>query len=408
MSEEADENTRVDPTEEGVLPDLVVIDDDFGAVLLGSEEAIESFTDDWGVSAAPVHAHGSSALDELKRTAFGKGAVHTAYLVGAKTNDLYARRTSGALVTYHKMVRNSDTGKIVSHSRIPNPTQAAMSIGPQVAALAALEAAISAQFDQINARLDVIEDKIDEILRLASAEQIGDVYGKHRRLVRLNQEIGSGRTLTNTDWSSIATIGAELETGVERLRVHAFKQVQALNPSTAAPAKRVEKLEQLLREQRFKETLQLLVVAQKSLFLWQRLRLERVRHDEPQHFEQTLDSARETLQEHYDADLKLLTAIRQSLDAYTVLSLTEAHHKLAGRKLTKLRPEFLRIIEEFERARNLQLADWTAASNAGIRDAISAARDAASRSITSGRRRLAAAIQPKDDETSEKRDTDEP
>jgi hypothetical protein len=131
-------------------------------------------------------------------------------------------------------VRNPQSGKIISNARIANPGAMVAGVGPQMVAIAALEAAISAQFDQVHEHLDVIEDKVDELLRLAEAHRIGDVYGQHRLLSAKVRDLASGHALTNTDWSSIASLGADLEVGIERLRVHAVKQLETLDGRATA------------------------------------------------------------------------------------------------------------------------------------------------------------------------------
>lgn len=120
--------------------------------------------------------------------------------------------------------------------------------------------------------------------------------------------------------------------------------------------------------------LQLLVVAQKSLFLWQRLRLEQVRVTEPEHFEQTIASARNILCEQYRADVDLVVGLRELLTTHTVLKTPEAHHKLVSRSLTKHRRELESMLDQFVQARNLQPATWEGCDHATIAEAMIAAK----------------------------------
>lgn len=368
----------------GQTADLVVIEDEFGTALVGAEEAIAEFTRQEGFSLPVVAAESGVTVTTLAPRLFGARAVGSAYMVGTSVVES-ARRARGTTVTYHRMVRDSN-GTIRSNARIPAPGAAA--IAPQMAVLMAVEAAISAQFDQIHEHLDVIEDKVDEVLRLAAAERLGDIYGHHRVLARKARAMADGDALTATDWSSLAGLGPDLEVGVERLRMHASKQAETLD-SCLGPGKRAEQLEAMVRKNRLGETLQLLVVAQKSLFLWQRLRLEQVRVTEPEHFEQTIASARNILREQYRADVDLVVGLRELLTTHAVPKTSEAHHKLVSRSLTKHRQELESMLDQFVQARNLQLATWEGRDHATIAEAMIAAKAKAAALATSGRRQLA-------------------
>ena len=368
--------------------ELMVIDDELGTALVGTEDAIAAFALEWDTALSPVPIDSGTMLPKMASQAFGGRAVGAAYAVGKRYHELFARPKSGATVTYHKMVRNPQSGKIISNARIANPGAMVAGVGPQMVAIAALEAAISAQFDQVHEHLDVIEDKVDELLRLAEAHRIGDVYGQHRLLSAKVRDLASGHALTNTDWSSIASLGADLEVGIERLRVHAVKQLETLD-GRAGPGTRSEQLEQLLNKNRLGETLQLLVVAQKSLFQWHKLRLEQVRNTEPQHVDQTITSARTTLREQHEADIQLVARMREVLEINAVLRLNEAHHKIAARGLGRHRDALREILDHFIQARNLQITQWDSPEHARIADVLVAAKDRTSEVLTSGRRQLA-------------------
>lgn len=70
--------------------------------------------------------------------------------------------------------------------------------------------------------------------------------------------------LRYTRTTSDTALGADLEVGVERLRFHAQKLLDSLD---ASPSTRADQLADVLRKGRLLETLQLLIVAQQSLFL---------------------------------------------------------------------------------------------------------------------------------------------
>lgn len=367
--------------------ELMVIEDELGTALIGTEDAIAAFAQEWDTALAPVQIDSGATLSKMAIQIFGTRTVRSAYAVRRQAHELFSRPESEVGVTYHKMVRNPQNGRIVSHARIPNPGAMA-GVGPQMAAIAALEAAISAQFDRVHEHLDVIEDKVDELLRLAAANRIGDVYGHHRLLSARLKDLASGHELTNTDWSTIASLGPDLEVGVERLRVHAFKQLETLD-GRAGPGKRSEQLEQMLIKNRLGETLQLQVVAQKSLFQWYKLKLEQVRNAEPQYMDQTITSARATLSAQHEADIQLAMRLREVLATHAVLRLSEVHHKIIARGLGRHRDALREMLDQFIQARNLQIEQWDTPEHARIADVFVVAKDRTSDLVTSGRRQLA-------------------
>lgn len=368
--------------------DLMVIADEFGTAVVGTDDAIEQFCRQWDTPLASMTTAPNDTLARMSAELFSAKTVSVGYAIGTQMQRRFAAQsTAGTTVTFHRMVRDTATGKIVSHARIA-PPPAAAALSPATAALAGLEMAISAQFDRIDEHLDRIEDAVDEILRLASAQRLGDVYGHHRLLARRVQALTDGDALTATDWSSIAALGADLEVGVERLRFHAQKLLDSLD-ADASPGTRADQLADVLRKGRLLETLQLLIVAQQSLFLWQRLRLVQVQTIEPHHLEQTVTSARATLSDQHTADTDLAARLRQVLDHHAVLSPSEAHHKLAGRALTKHRDALAAMVEAFIAARNLQVEQWTGARHATLGEAWSAARVRTGAAVIAGRRRLA-------------------
>ncbi|WP_156055581.1 hypothetical protein [Nocardia sp. NRRL WC-3656] len=387
--------------------EIAVIADEFGALIIGTDDALTDFADEWDqhnrveVAELPAVQIGTT-LSSVTTALLATGKPVARYLPGADVWEKSGRPRPGTVVTFHRTVRSAESGKILSNTRIA-PVAAVPGVGQAAIAALTVQMALEQFAERIIARLDDIEDKVDDVLRLASAQRLGDVYGHRRILQRRIQELGSGVALTDTDWSSIAALGADLEVGVERLRRHALLLTDQLNPDDSAD-KRADQLESAVHQGRLKETLKLLLVAQHSLYLWQRLRLERVRSAEPEYLEQTAASARATLSEHLEADHDLASRLRDVLDRHTVLRVTEVHRQLAGRKLTKNRDALSHTVDSFIEARALQIGSWGGADNATIREAWSLARDRTVAAANSGRRQLSAGatavarwVEPKDD-----------
>jgi len=397
-STQPDDRTKPDPDDAGDdNVEIVAIPDEFGAVVIGSDYELEEFAQRWEDADGPGSVVKLATQEMQKLFELGpqlvNGAKTARYLLGPALWRQANCPVPGTIVTYHRMTRSASTGRILANPRVGAPP-ASMAAGPQIGvALAALEISLNQLAERIEARLDVIEDKIDEVLRLASAQRLGDVYGHLRLLKRRLNEVNTGHRLTDTDWSSIASLGADLEVGVERLRQHAVQLLSTLDPGESAD-KRAEKLRAVVEKGRMCETLRLLLVAQQSLYIWQRLRLERVSSAEPDFISQTVDSARTTLREQLDADKDLAEQLRRILDKYAALRVTEVHHQIAARTMTKYRVPLAAMVDKFIEVRGLQVEGWLGTQHAGFRDAINAATVQTAEITRLGRKTLAKWIDP--------------
>lgn len=127
-----------------------------------------------------------------------------------------------------------------------------------------------------------------------------------------------------------------------------------------------------MREGRLGETLRLLIVAEHSLYLWQRLRVERVQEEEPHHLMQAVRSAHATLGEHLAADLELVAELRGVLNTYGSLRALEFHRKISGRRLRQNLLTLRGDLDYFVDARGLQIGEWASLSTPTARDALDA------------------------------------
>lgn len=144
------------------------------------------------------------------------------------------------------------------------------------------------------------------------------MVGNHAALSRIAKVHGETGALPTADWESIASLGPALEVGIERLREHAKRTVagfDALKPVQD----RASYLKNAVGDKRLGETLQLLVIAEQSLYLWQKMRIERVRVTEPEYLQTVVQSARALLLEHFERDGDLLLHARGELASYAAI-----------------------------------------------------------------------------------------
>jgi hypothetical protein len=358
---------------------VLVAEDAYGALVVGSEASVAEFLARWaddGVStfpAVPVEGADRTAVLSVAADLGSAGATAARYV---RLQREVPRGGTGVVRLWVK----GPGGRIVSNKPIsamrvagPNP---AVALG-----MIAVRMAIAESTATIVEAVERVEDKTNEILRLAGAQRTGDVHGHHRVLRRRVAALDAGAEFGETDWSAVAALGPTLEVGVERLRDYANRLVADLRGGVRAD-QRADRLDRVVREGRLDEVMRLLVIAEQSLYLWQRLRIEQVRLREPQLLEQAVADAHAVLAEHLRADGELVTALRKVLENYGVLRALEFHRKVSGRRLRSHLTALREDLDAFVTARGLQVESWGPLVAPTARDAVRAARVAA---VESGR-----------------------
>ncbi len=246
-------------------------------------------------------------------------------------------------------------------------------VGHQALALQtmATSAALMLAIREVSAAVEAVESKVDDVLALAEAQHVGDVLGRYKFLRQTLDAAEKADALAPSSWDAVAAVGADVSVTVERLRSFLLASVRSL-PLDAPAGERARKLRRLVSKRRFSEALGLLVVAQQSLYLWQRLRLMHMQAREPEHLPQANGEARELLSAHEEADGELVADLYHALSSYGALRPLEVHRRLSKRKLrddvTVLRVAFV----AFAGARNAQVSSWPEMQDPKMRDALNA------------------------------------
>ena len=79
---------------------------------------------------------------------------------------------------------------------------------------------------------------------------------------------------------------------------------------------------------------------------------------------------------------------------YAALRVTEVHHQIAARTMTKYRVPLAAMVDKFIEVRGLQVEGWLGTRHAGFRDAINAATVRTAEITRLGRKTLAKWIDP--------------
>lgn len=307
--------------------------------------------------------------------------------VGAATVFLPKPGVKGSAGELRWVTRGAN-GQFTSNTLV-NPVQlAGRAVSPEMIVVQAAIQAVAQELGEIRETLDEVKEGVDELLRAADAERLGDVYGRHRILARMVTDLQEGHVLTTTDWEGVASQGPILEVGTEKLRRYLVTQLDGLSMGDS-PRDRSKELKRLVDRGRVNNLLKLLVTAQESLALYQRVRLERVLDREPEAVDQTLSSISRILDENLRLDTNLAEEFRRVLNEAAVLHPSEGFDLFTRRSLDANRRVLAEVVEQFLRYREAQVEDWELADHAGFRDALGHFRNRGVDAINTGRRNAA-------------------
>lgn len=240
----------------------------------------------------------------------------------------------------------------------------ALSLQMAVATIA-LQTAIA----ETTAAIERVEGTVDQVLNLAKATTIGDVIGHHRSLTRIVRTLDETGTLPAVDWDSVAHLGPTIETVVERLRAHINKTIDGFD-RTKPVQDRAKYLTRAVSDNRLGETLELLVLAQDSMYQWQRLRIERVRETEFANLELVITTARRILAEQLDSDSELLLKARAELASYAAIKPLELLRWLSTTQLKRDVVQLWCDLDSFATARRAEVLGWHDHEDPTVRDAL--------------------------------------
>ncbi|AGF73129.1 hypothetical protein [Corynebacterium halotolerans] len=363
--------------------DLILVEGADGILAIGTASQL----DEWEASA------GNSGAGRAIRS--GNPDARTRELAGellpaaTEVATSFLRRRSASSSGEIRLLTRGADGRYTS-STLLSPAQLAglTRLNPQLLVVQAAVTAVSSALGEIRESLDEVREGVEELLRAADAEQLGDVYGRHRILVRMVGDLADGHRLTTTDWEAIAGLGPGLEVGTEKLRRHLLGQLSTLTVD-ASPRARAKALRRMVGTGRMGDLLKLLVTAEETLALYQRLRLERVHDREPGAVEQTVASIRRILDENLVLDTQLAVELRRILNDVAVLRPAEGWDVLTRRSLDAHRAQLAADVEEFLSHRQAQAERWELADSARVRDAVHHYRGRAGAIGRAGRRGVA-------------------
>ena len=213
-----------------------------------------------------------------------------------------------------------------------------------------------------------VDGKVDALLKLAHADKAGNVLGLHETLTHYCELLDQIGVVTSSDWNSIASTGSQLSVVINQLRKHV--SISLAEVVVSAPINhRVDAVEKLLGSHRIDQTLSLLVVVEDAMFKFQQLRVAHVQRVEPEFLESTVLSARQVLADNARLDEEMYTSVHATLNAASVVRPLEIHRVVSVKKISKYSEQLRGHLDEFSRARRLQVQEWHEVDHPTVGDA---------------------------------------
>lgn len=225
------------------------------------------------------------------------------------------------------------------------------------AQMIAVQIALTSAIAQVDESVQRVEGKVDAVLKLAEAQRAGDILGHHQTVGRLVRYLETHGALPDALWESVASLGPTLEAAVEQLRHHVTRTLATI-PAEGSVSERAKAMHRVVHDNKLIDSLHLLVVAEESLYKWQRLLVGRVAATEPEHRQQVIEASRQLLAHHMIEDGKLYRAAKTAIDNAAQRTEVDGIRYRSVRRLTDDRNTLRQALDDFARARRRQAETW--------------------------------------------------
>jgi hypothetical protein len=326
-----------------------------GLVVAGHRADVDRFVTEITKVGGPTASVRRVALE-------GASLIASAAVIGAASGE-YVRLSQrtlaelqrlGAVPTdsgfYSGAIRSAD-GAIASFVEWApvslDPTQA-LAI-QQLALTAALRAAIK----EVAEAVARVESKVDDLVDLIKSERLGYAIADHGFLGRLIDSVDRGEGITDTDWSTIAHLGASISRDIEAIRTYLRFRIHDDEKRRSARS-RADRLQTLV-ESRLEIVLAALVLAEYNLASWERIRISRLGQEDRRRVVGLSEATQAALAAQDVADQQLVTDLEAAIDAQTVARGLEGLEPVMSRRLKERAVKINSVIDWFADQRGLDV-----------------------------------------------------
>lgn len=221
---------------------------------------------------------------------------------------------------------------------------------------AAVSLALRCAIADVQAAVERVEDKIEDVQRHLRAQLNGDVLGTLRHLERVATSTQQRGFLLEADWATVAGVRADISRNLERLRHFVVHQASDIDARTRLP-KREAKLDDFLEPGGGRDQLNLILISEHSLHLWEMLRVAQVRQREPAHVESAIADARRSLAEERRRNEEVVAAVMECVDELRQVRPLEFHRVFSAREMRQTAADIHEALQAFSRAARLPIPE---------------------------------------------------
>jgi hypothetical protein len=233
---------------------------------------------------------------------------------------------------------------------------------------AAVSLALRSAIADVQAAVERVEDKIEDVQRHLRAQLNGDVIGTLRHLERVATSTQQRGVLLEADWASVAGIRVDISRNLERLRDFVTRQASDIDINTRL-SKREAKLDDFLEPGGGRDQLNLILISEHSLHLWEMLRMAQVRQREPQHVESAIADARRSLAQERRKNEELVVSVMKCVDELRQVRPLEFHRVFSAREMRQTAADIHVSLQDFARAARLPLPELSESVAPTVKDA---------------------------------------
>lgn len=248
---------------------------------------------------------------------------------------------------------------------------------------AAVSLALRSAIANVEAAVERVEGKVDEINRRLDSRLRGDVIGTYRHLQQVVSATNSRGRLLQADWDGVASIRNQLFRDLETLRTYVTQAADRLAEGQRLPKREDAIRDFLTRRGDVGDMLELILITEQSLHLWEYLRVQQVAAQEPDHLASAVDDARASLRDNQRLDALLVEALRAAVDQARTVAPLEYRHLFTKGALVREAAAFDEKVREF--ALNTRLPDLDPLAEFSLPSFGDAREEAQARAAIAGR-----------------------
>ena len=337
--------------------EVVVVPDEFGILVQGPSDMVESVVERLmtGVGAEPANRTRISRSDAVAGGAsvFALAATSGEYLRLAPES--VAKLQQLGLTFDGPGVARRAGGQVAAHLDFESVSLAAeQALALQTIAVSlALRSAIA----NVQEAVERVEDKVDRINQILSVRLKGDVIGTYRELLRVVTTTNKNGHLLPEDWDGVASVRIKISQDLETLRAFVHEQAGTLSADESVP-KREARLRSFTAEPgHVADVLSLIVVAEKSLQLYEYLKIQAVQGRDPALVPGLVEEARSAMSAQRMRDEELVRVLRAAVERVRLIEPLEVHRIFSKKDLDRYSRHLDAKVFEFAEASVLTLPE---------------------------------------------------